>query len=298
MTEKVSSQITKATPENPEFNSLFKDIHYSYLDAVMQINILIELLGVYYHMIRTNVRELPQCIGRTDFPPKKLHEEFENFVNQDVSDVWVNFRYPDVRNFVELSSDEQDLLKGLLHKSALKLVEAFKDIYFFQRNFRHIYNKYKHTLSEFTGIFGIDDIGKIIQTQIYVRHKENNKVCTYIIPVAPDEVKYLNEISARVYHILGVLIDNALLHIVNEEKDFVPRTLFIDKEDETRFKELADKIQSCVAPSFKSKVIAKPPIEENADRINKELKEKHLYKMSKDILNPDSLLKQGVTVSK
>ena len=242
MAKKVNTDPDKIVPENREISSVFKDIHYTELEVIQRINILIELLAVYYHIIRTNLKELPKCIGKTDFPPKKLRKELEYFNKQTLTDVWTNFKYPDVSHFIELSKKEQNLLKKLLESSARKILGAFKEIYRFQKNFRTIYNKYKHTLSEFTGVFGLDKPRKEIQTHIYVRHKEKNKFYTYVIPASLDEVKYFNEIAARVYHLLYALIDNTLLYIVNEERDFIPRTLFIEKTYETRFKEIADSI--------------------------------------------------------
>jgi hypothetical protein len=189
-------------------------------------------------------------------------------------------------------------LKKLLDKSLQKIQEAFTKIYWFQDNFRDVYNKYKHTLSEFTGVFGLDRATMSLQTEVYVRHKERDRICTYMMPVSPDDVRYLREIAVRVYYMLKALIENALLHIVNEGRDFVPKTLFIDEGDKTEFEELSGKIQSCIAPDFRSKVIVRPPEAENVDRINRDLKEKHLHKMDRDILDPSSLLKEGVKVTK
>lgn len=119
-------------------------------------------------------------------------------------------------------------------------------------------------------------------------------MCTYVIPSGSDEVQYFTGIAARVSSLLRVLIDNTLLFLVNEEKDFIPRTLFIENK---KFKEIADKIQSCIIPNFRSKIIVTPPDKKEAARINKTIKEFHIYKMNKDILDPEKLLKQGVTFS-
>jgi len=298
MIEKVSANPDEIIPENRGISLMFKDIHYTELEVIQRINILIELLAVYYHIMRTDLRELPKCIGKTDFPPKELRREFNYFNTQKLADVWTNFEYPDVSRFTELSVEEQNTLRELLEESARKILDAFKEIFRFQKNFRTIYNKYKHTLSEFTGVFGLDKVRKEIQTHIYVRHKGNDKFYTYMIPVSLNEIKYFSEIAARVYYLLRVLIDDTLLHIVNEEKDFVPRTLFIEKTHEKRFKEISDKIQSCIMPEFISKMIVNPPDQKTLKQINRKLQEQHVYIMNKDILDLDSLLKEGVTISK
>jgi len=298
MIEKVSKEPEVIVPENLDISMMFKDIHYTELEVIQRINILIELLAVYYRMIRTDIRKLPKCIGRKDFSPKELYDEFNYFNSQKLTDVWTNFKYPDVTHFTELSPEEQKTLHRLLTESAQKILDAFRKIFRFQRNFRTVYNKYKHTLSEFTGVFGIDKTRKLVLTHIYLRHKEKNKICTYIIPASLDEVKYFTEIAARVYHLLRVLIDNTLLYIVNEERDFIPRTLFIEKKDEAKFKEIAGKIQSCIMPAFSSKMIVKHPESKKLDEMNKKLREDHIYRMDKDILDIDELLKEGIIISK
>jgi len=296
--EKASSHPDEIVPENLKISSIFKDVHYAELEVIQRINILIELLAVYYHTIRTNLRELPKSIGRSDFSPKELRKEFNYFNNQKLADVWANFKYPNVSNFTELPTEEQNDLRELLEESARKVLQAFKEIFRFQKNFRTVYNKYKHTLSEFTGVFGLDKVRKEIQTHIYVRHKEGGKFYTYVIPVSLDEVKYFVEIAARVYRLLSVLVDNTLLYIVNEENDFVPRTLFIEKTCKKRFEEIADKISSCIMPNFVSKMVVKPPDAKALKRMNRKLREHHLYIMNKDILDLPSLLKEGITISK
>ena len=226
-----------------------------------------------------------------------LHREFNYFNTQGLSDVWNNFKYPNVSKFSELSSEEQDILKRLLEESSKKTLQAFKEIFRFQKNFRTVYNKYKHTLSEFAGVFGLDIARKTIDTKIYVRHKEQDKVYTYVIPLSLEESPYFTEVAARVYYLLRTLIDNALLYIVNEEKDFIPRTVFIDKTNEAKYTEIAGKVRSYVMPNFGAKMLIKAPTGEDLEIINKELEEKFIYRMNRDIIELDALLKGQLIIS-
>ncbi|MEM3403756.1 MAG: hypothetical protein QXJ17_04410 [Nitrososphaeria archaeon] len=283
------------TPDNPAANTMFKALHYTELEIIQKINILTELLAIYYHTIRIDVRKLPTCIGRKDFPPKELYKEFEYFNRQSVNDVWANFHYPNVRNFKELCQEQRETLQNILDESAKKILECFKKIYLFQRNFRNVYNKYKHSLSEITGIFGIDINVSIIRSHIFVRHKENDGVKTALIPVSPEEVEYFTEIASCVYRVMLAMIEGAILYIVNEEKDCVPRRVFTTAE---KYTEILDKIQSCIMPDFKSKMIVKPPDQKDIGRIGNEIKEKHIYWINGDVLDLNSLLKEGVDISK
>lgn len=296
--KKVDENLDEIVPDNPEISRMFKDIHYIELEIIQRINILIELLAVYYHMTRTDLKKLPKCIGIKDFPPKEMHNEFKYFKQQNLNDVWTNFKYPNVKYFTELSVVEQNTLEQLLKESTQKILESFKEIDQFRRHFRAIYIKYKHTLSEFTGIFGIDKNNRQIQTHIYLRDEKKGKVSTYMIQVSLDAVRYFDEIATRVYNLLRVLIDNTLLYIVNEEKNFIPRTLFIDRKNEMNFKMIVEKIQSCIMPNFISKVIVKPPDSKNIDKVNQQLLKDHIYQMNKDILDLKELLKDDISFSK
>lgn len=295
--EKVSASSDETLTENREISMLFKEIHYSELEVIQRINILIELLAVYYRMIRTNLRELPRSIGKTDFGSRELYREFVYFINQTQTDVWSNFRYPDVSHFPELSNNDQNTLRELLEQSAQNILGAFREIYQFQRNFRPVYNKYKHTLSEFTGVFGINKARKLVQTHIYLRHKEDEKYFSYVIPASFDEVIYFSEISARAHKLLRALIDNTLLFLANEGKDFIPRTLFIEKKYEGIFRELAAKIKSCIVPNFASRMIVSLPDPKSLHKINDKLRKYHIHMMERDILDTRGLLEKAITIS-
>lgn len=298
ITKKVEENPNAIVPNDTEISSTFRDIHYTELEVIQRLNMLIELLAVYYHMIRTDVRRMPKSIGRKDFSFKELYQEFDYFNNQKLTDVWTNFKYPNVKYFSELTPQEQSVLKQLLKESAQKILEGFKEIFQFQRKFRSIYNKYKHALSELTGLFGIDEKRNQIETHIYMRDKANDKFCTYIIPVGCDEVHYFIEIATRVYKLLHVLIDNMLLYIVNQEKDFIPRALFIEKKDERMFRGIMKKARSFIVPNFTSKVGIKPPEPKEINKVNQKLREDHICRINKDILDLGTLLKVGITVSK
>ena len=118
-----------------------------------------------------------------------------------------------------------------------------------------------------------------------------------MIPSSLKESQYFTEVAARVYNLLCTLIDNALLYIVNEEKDFIPRTVFIDKANEMAYTEIAGKVRSCIMPKFGAKMIINAPSGKDLQIINKELEENYIYKMNKDVIELDALLKGQLTIS-
>ena len=300
--EKIAAALKKVEmnpdvdPRNKEMSTYVKDIHYAELEVIQRLNILIELLAIYYRLIRTNLRELPRAIGKRDISSKDLYGEFAYFKNQTVEDICRNLKYPNVECFSELSSEEKRTLKTFLDDSAKQIKSMFNKIYEFQERFRPVYNKYKHTLSEITGIYGINKEAGRLESQIYLRIKQNDRFHTYVISAGSETAKYLRETSGMTYELLRVTIDSALLHLVNLGKDFIPRTLFI-KDENNMFQAIAGKIKSRRIPSFESLVKIPLPTPETLERINKEIQEHHLYIMNKDIMDPKEMLSHGIKLT-
>ena len=136
--DKIVQNPDAAVPENLEISQLFKDFHYTELEVIQRVNILIELLAIYYLVMRKNLRELPKAIGSRDVRFRELHKEFNYFVKQDIKDIWRNFKYPDATHFVELSSEEQSTLGKILTKSAVSTLKKFREIYEFQNCLQQI----------------------------------------------------------------------------------------------------------------------------------------------------------------
>lgn len=272
---------------------MLRDIHYTEPGVIERLNILIELLAVYYHMIRSDIRKLPTSIGEKDFPNMKLREEFKYFNEQKIENILTNFKYPDVKKFTELSQIEQKKLEVLLKKSAEKILNYFKDIYKFQKNFRSIYNKYKHKLSEFTGQYIYNREKDEIKSQIYVRDRKKNKMHTYIIPVSFEIKEYFKEIEKKVSYILSFLIDNILLYIINRERNCIPRNIIFKKEDGLKYKKIKEKITTYNMPNFKKigeklKII-KAFSQEEKNKMSQKFKDDFMYKMEGDILGFDEV---------
>jgi len=301
--QKISENPDLANPNNKEISQMFKDLHYLELEVIQRICILIELLAVYYRMIRTNLRDLPKAVGSRDIEPHDLHKEFNYFGNQNISDVWRNFRYPDVANFSELTPEEKDILNEILKDSANLTLHHFKEVHRFNSNFRTLYNKYKHCLAEQTGVFGIDKEKHLIESNVFVRHKVEGRrtktsTYTYLIPLSFDTIQYFEKVARSAWTLLHFLVDNTLLSLVNEEKDFIPRTLFVEKEsNKEKLSQITEKLKSCTMPNVEGMMMVNPPKEEDRERIEETIKRDHIYQMKKDIIDIKNL-KKTVTLEK
>lgn len=297
------SENPNVSSSNKEISQLFKDLHYLELEIIQRTSIFIELLAVYYHIMRENLTDLPRAISEQDinFP---LNSEFNYFRRQSVQDIQRNFNYPDVNNFSELTSDEKKELKRLLEESARMMLEFFKEIYRFNHHFRPVYNKYKHVMTELTGVFGIDKENHDIQSHVYVRQKridkENNPhYSVSIIPLSTDTIEYFDKIARCVWTLLMFLLDNQLLSFANEGKDFIPRNLLLPENGKRqRFRQIAEKITSYCVPNLQAMMKVKPsPDATFQSRINEALKADHIYVMNKDILDVEFLKDSQITRS-
>lgn len=283
------------SPSNKEVSQMFKDLHYLELETIQRTSIFIELLAVYYHIMRKNLRDLPRAISKQDID-FSLSSEFNYFKNQSAQDILRNFKYPDVSNFSELTLDEKKELKEILEESAKMMLEFFEEIYRFNQHFRPVYNKYKHVMSELTGVYGIDTKKNNIQSHVYVRQKSIDKknnphYSVSMIPLSTAVIKYFDKIAQSVWTLLEFLLDNQLLSFANEGKDFVPRRLLIaEKGKRERFKQITEKITSYCVPNLQAMLkVSPPPDAALLSKINEALKTDHIYVMNKDILDAEFL---------
>lgn len=299
LNEKIEAALRKleenpdVDPTDKEMSAHVKDMHYAELEVIQRVNILIELLAVHYHFNRTNLKELPRAIGNKDISSRQLYAEFAYFKSQTPEDIRKNLRYPKVEDFSELDSTEKETLQRMLEISSQRIKLMFNAIFEFQERFRPIYNKYKHTLSETTGVYGINKEARQLQSQIYLRVKQNDNFQTYIISAGSETTKYLEKICGITYEVLRVTIDSALLHLANVGRNFIPRTVFVD-DPSNSYASICSKIKSCRVPNFESMVIVRKPEPEIMDKMNAELLKNHIYLMNKDIMNPNNMLKEGI----
>jgi len=264
-----------------EISSLCKSIHYKIIEMIQRTNILIELFAVYYKKtrIRENLNKLPEWLP---FGPRELGNEFNKIKSQTFKEVRDSFKYPEnLDKFIELKKEDRNIIENILEESLQIIMKDLKEIIKFRDNFKDVYNNYKHTLSEETGSIGFDKNNNVIQSHIYIIFNENGKICRYTVPVDSEHVRYFYEIGVRASTLLFMLIDNNLLYIINEKRDFIPRCLHKDvkKESKDNFFNIIKKIKSCTMhiPRIKAKI--KQPSPEEQDKINQTLQKDNICKI-------------------
>jgi hypothetical protein len=213
-----------------------------------------------------------------------------------VKDIEHNFKFPNVNNFSELSIEEKEKLREFFQDSAKMMLESFKEIYHFNSCFRPIYNKYKHVMSEFAGVYGIDKANYNVQSHVYVRQKtidrqNNPNYSVSLIPLSIEAIQYFEKIGRVVWTLLMFLIDNQLLSFANEGKDFIPRNLFMpEKWEKQEINQIMEKIHSYCVPTIQSILKVNPPTDAELQiKINESFKTDYLYVMKRDILDVEFL---------
>jgi hypothetical protein len=277
-----------------EITQKVKELHYMELEIIQRINIFVELMTVYYHYIRVDIRKLPYAVGdKHDF----LSSEFDFIENQDISTIKSVFKYPNVEKFNELTPNERIQLDEGLNES-IKIIETlFKDVLKFKRNFKQVYNKYKHVMAEVTGAFALHKEKGILESRFYVRHKvKDNQYKIYTIPLSPEIISYFSVVSRNILNLFGSLLDNQLLYLSNEGRDFIPRNLFFKCEDTgKRINEITLKIESCTMPNYNSILKINKASMEGQQRMSDAFRKNCVYVMTKDIYDKDSLKKRVIT---
>lgn len=253
-----------------EISSLCKSIHYKIIEMIQRTNILIELFAAYYNKtrIRENLSKLPEWLP---FGQRELGNEFNKIKSQTFKEVRDSFKYPEnLDKFIELKKEDRNIIENILEESLQIIMKDLKEVIKFRFNFKDVYNNYKHTLSEETGSIGFDKNNNVIQSHIYIIFNENGKICRYTVPASLEDVRYYYEIGMRASTLLFMLIDNNLLYIINEKRDFIPRCLHKDikKESKDNYFNIIKKIKSCTIqiPYIREKF--RPPTKEEQDKIN------------------------------
>jgi hypothetical protein len=292
-------QILKKISENPEISpydrecsQAFKDLHYLELEIIQRTSIFVELLAIYYNISRRDIRELPRAISAQDIDSSTLYQEFEFFKNQTIEEIQKNFRFSDTENFDELSAEEKHDLTCFFKEQSEIIKSYFSDIYHFNANFRPLYTKYKHIMSEFTGLYGIDIKSFNIQSHVYIRQKQIDKknnvtYKVYVVPLSTDIVKYFDKIARSVWTLLYILLENHLMYFANQGKDFVPRTLLeASKFDKEKINKIIGKINGYCNPNFQAMLVINPNLDQNfQEEMKKALKENQMFVLNRDILD-------------
>lgn len=167
----------------------------------------------------------------------------------------------------------------------------------FKRNFKQVYNKYKHVMAEVTGAYAFHKEKGVFESRFYVRHKvKENQYKIYTIPLSPDIIAYFRAIRRSAINLFNSLLDNQLLYLSNEGRDFIPRNLYFKRENTgKRLNEITLKIKSCTIPNYQAILKINRASIEGQHRMADAFRKNCIYVMTKDIYDKDALKKGMIT---
>ncbi len=274
------------SPVDRDIQTHVRKTHALQLDIISKLFVLIEDFLWYNNILRTNPKSLSKkLIIRFGVNLDKELKYLENITKEQI---YSDYKFPKLEDF-SISKEDAQFLEKVLEAQATEIKKCLDEIIKFWRNYKRVYNTYKHGLSAITGLYQIikDKDASKISSHIYVRNardKKGDEVDTFIIPTDMVTANYYDNIRKFVISVFFFLIDCHLYHINNRERAFYPEIwdFITQKPDEIeRLKSLINKLDFIkIDPS----VLIKLEIEkEAADKVRAKIKDDYIYKSPKDI---------------
>jgi len=210
--------------------------HALQLDIISKLFALIEDFLWYNNILRTDPKSLSKkLIIRFGV---NLDEELKYLENITKEQIHSDYKFPKLEDF-SISEDDKQFLEKVLESQTTEIKKCLDEITKFWRNYKRVYNTYKHGLSAITGLYqiikekGVD----IISSHIYVRNardREGNNVDTFMIPTNLVTAQYYDNIRKLVISVFFYLLDCHLYYINNRGKAFFPEIwdFILQKPDE------------------------------------------------------------------
>lgn len=236
----VEKQLSKLSPK-------IKMLHYCQLEIIKDISILIETFLLYFNAFRTDYKKVKENINKK--PRFNLfNDEIEYIRNLGVKEIKTVFLFPDVTDY-PLATHEKQYLRLQLSTACHRIKDSFKIICDFRIAYLEPYNKYKHTLSEHTGVFGI--LENNIYSNIYLTgegktRRNNNTLKTYIIGTGTDVKDYYSNVILSIFALFSFMNSCYWLYILNKGKRAYPilNKYFCPNIDSEKHRRIIDQVVS------------------------------------------------------
>lgn len=290
------NKVMTINPDSPEFSNYVSDIHVEQLDLIAHIFMFLEDFLSYSRVLRKsspmNISKLADYItyvGQAD-----IDNEARYLYTLKMSDVWTEFRFPDVKQLRKkdgksLTGKECLLLNHVLRNVCKEIKNRLKVILEFRENYRQVYNKYKHGLSIIVGSYQVQQttIGRNIMSHIYIRSKERGrkKIYTYMIPTGVDILDYYEKIVHYAHEVTWFLVEYQFYYFHNNGKPFfpaIPNTMMPTNIDRDKLQQLVNDLDfHKVDVTVRTNITVVP---QRTKIAGKYLKKKYVYKLPSDLL--------------
>src|SRR3990172_1072776 len=282
--------------EDEKLHEFSQSLYYSVLECIARLQVMIELMLLYYGCLRIGVGRLPGVL--TERGGVNYENEVGRIRRLRIRDVWADFKFPDVRGYV-CSTSEKALLRRVLNRTAKTIRGYLLDLADFRRNFLAVHNKYKHTMVEIVDRYATvqRDAGIDCMPQFYVRSKERSprkrqwRVYTYAVRSDERFLDYLESLIDKWATVTASLSDTHLQWLVNKGNAAFPRHIDVKPDEAPNVKAAIDG-----EPSFRHVVnflgafhITWMP--KAVQRIERSLRRGYVARLALDIMDPRKLRK-------
>jgi hypothetical protein len=293
-------------PNNANLDENVEEFHVKQLELIALICMFIEDFLTYVSVLRKNsnrnIAELPEEVAYTN--PKTLNKEAMCLYTLGLRKLWVEFRFPDIRQFTKnggksITKDERELLRQVLKYVNCQLMNRIRDVLKFYLKHKQVYNKYKHGMSVILGMHNKETVerGMEISSHIYVRSKDiyrqkpgKAKVYTYIIPVSTDTLNYYEKVAFETLELFSFIVQFQLYYFNNRGNVFFPRVpngMMPTSIDYDKFQQLINDLDyRKVDVNVISNINLKP---KRAQITRKYIRKDHIYRAPFDVFKKSKI---------
>lgn len=219
-----------STLSKDEISIRLKKMEQKQLQFILNLNILAEIFVNYFGIIRKDFKILGTAI--TEFEPLGkggVKKEEEMMGKVSLKNISYIFKLPSNVVLQSLSSEEKNILNEKLKELKNTIRKDLKAIANYRKSYISIYNKYKHSLCEQTGMFAFNN--NSLHATIYLvgedktedrRFRRNKIKKTYIVATGDDVFAYYDSIALKLYQVFNFLLDSTWLFIFNYGKKTYP----------------------------------------------------------------------------
>ncbi len=277
-----------------------KDIHYSQLEIIQKLNVMIEVFAYILHVLRTDFTKLPtRMLGRWDIDLKAEIQYMKGLGSDEVKKAFL-LPSPDD---LPLSAEDRGTLREILAKHIEVVIYQIKFIVRFRESYLEVYNKYKHSYSELTGFIGVNKESGNIDSSLFVRSSELvdkqsglKKIISYYVASGTDVIPYYSDVAAAVTNVTKILLES-VAYFINNGMNSLPRT-YLGNPSKADIDRIGDSLPFMRWPSVKGIVTLGPVSPETFEKMRKGILEVFVYKLDRDIMGPEAVSGVEATYTK
>lgn len=236
--------------------------HIILLDALSKLMMLLEAFFALNFYLMRDLKRLP--INMIKYGPSTTYEFIKKVESKSIkwNDIWQIFAFPNIDN-LNINKKEKLIISQVLKNSSKYILSNYRGLINFYKNHLILYNKFKHGFSFIPGLEEVKSKDSFImaldrkKTKQEIRGKVRCSKMLYYgfyntYSIKPFNKKSFKDISKHLSNLQSIiehLVDNHHLKGFNCGIDFMPKSLFLNKDfPKRKYYEFQQIIDKKVAP--------------------------------------------------